>query len=170
MSRIHGFPPLARPDAIVLILGSMPSRESLAQGQYYAHPRNAFWPILARVLEMRTEDYAERAALAMERGVAVWDVFRDCVRPGSLDSAIDERTAATNDFSAFFDEHPAIRRILFNGAKAESVFLRRVLPGLDERRAAIPRLRLPSTSPAHAGMRFEDKLAAWKAALAPGLE
>lgn len=170
MDRIHGFPPISLPDARVLILGSMPSRESLAQRRYYAHPRNAFWPILSRVLVIDAQGYDERARLAALKGVAIWDVFRDCVRPGSLDSAIDDKTAATNDFEGFFRDHPGIGHILFNGAKAESVYLKRVLPGLGDRAAGLPRCRLPSTSPANAGMRFEDKLEAWKSALRTALE
>ena len=170
MKRVHGFPPLACSDARILVLGSMPSRESLARQQYYAHPRNAFWPIITRVLDIEAEHYAERAQLVMEKGVAIWDVFRDCIRPGSLDSAIDEKSAVINDFRGFFTSHPDIDRILFNGAKAESTYLRRVLPDLDGKAAAIPRRRLPSTSPAHAGMRPEDKLAAWRTALLAEVE
>ena len=165
MSRIHCFPPVATPDSKILILGSMPSRESLARQQYYAHPRNAFWPILCSLYSITATDYEDRSRQVADRGVAIWDVLRDCVRPGSLDSDIDEKTAATNDFRAFFGEHPKISRIFLNGAKAESIYLKRVLPTLDDRAAEIPRWRLPSTSPAHAGMNFEQKKAAWQTIL-----
>ena len=165
MSRIEGFPPLARPDARLLVLGSMPSRESLARGRYYAHPRNAFWPIMTRLFGLRATAYAARAAELTRHGVAVWDVLRACVRPGSLDSAIDEASIETNDFAAFFRAHPAIRRVYFNGAKAEAVYVRRVLPALGAAAAALPRQRLPSTSPAHAGLDLEAKAAAWKVLL-----
>ena len=168
--RHRGFPPLARSDARVLILGSMPSRESLARRRYYAHPRNAFWPILADLLGLEASDYEARAAGARERGIAIWDVLGECTRPGSLDSAIDERTAVVNDFPAFFRAHARIRRVFFNGAKAESLFTRRVVPLLDEKTAALPRQRLPSTSPAHAGMRFEAKREAWRVVLEDALE
>jgi hypoxanthine-DNA glycosylase len=170
MDRIHGFPPLARPGARVLILGSMPSRESLARQQYYAHPRNAFWPILTGLLDIQSSQYEERARCITKKGIAVWDVLRDCIRPGSLDSDIDEKTAMTNDFEAFFMAHPGIERVFFNGAKAESMYLKRVLPGLGDRAAGILRQRLPSTSPANAGMNFEQKKAAWQAILIKGLE
>jgi len=170
MSRIHGFPPLARPDAKILILGSMPSRESLARQQYYAHPRNAFWPILCSLFSITATQYSERSQQVAERGVAIWDVLRDCVRPGSLDADIDEKTAATNDFQAFINEHPQIAGICFNGAKAESIFVKRVLPGLDEQAVAISRERLPSSSPAHASMNFEQKKAAWRSILKGVLE
>ena len=168
--RHRGFPPLARENARILILGSMPSRESLAQQRYYAHPRNAFWPILAELLDIGAADYETRAARVQERGIAIWDVLGECTRPGSLDSAIDERTAVVNDFPAFFRRHTRLRRIFFNGAKAESLFVRRVLPGLDEAAAGLPRQRLPSTSPAHAGMRRAQKREAWRVILEVALE
>lgn len=170
MSRIHGFPPLARPDARILILGSMPSRESLARQQYYAHPRNAFWPILCSLFSITATEYSERSQQVTERGVAIWDVLRDCVRPGSLDADIDEKTAATNDFQGFINEHPQIAGICFNGTKAESIYVKRVLPGLDEHAVAISRTRLPSSSPAHASMNFEQKKAAWRSILQGVLE
>ena len=165
MARIHGFPPISRADARILILGSMPSRESLARRQYYAHPRNAFWPIISALLEIGEAGYADRVGGVQARGVAVWDVLQACFRRGSLDSEIDNRTLVPNDFGPFFREHPAIRRVFFNGAKAESVYLKRVLPGLPDGAAALPRLRLPSTSPAHAALSLEQKTAAWRVIL-----
>ena len=93
MNRIHGFQPISHPDARILILGSMPSRESLARQQYYAHPRNAFWPIITELLGIESVEYADRARGIKELGVAVWDVLADCIRPGSLDSDIDDGTA-----------------------------------------------------------------------------
>lgn len=170
MSRIEGFPPLARADARVLVLGSMPSRESLAQGQYYAHPRNAFWPIMTRLFGLRGTAYAERTAELTACGVAVWDVLQACTRPGSLDSAIDEASIVTNDFAAFFATHRNIRGVFFNGAKAESVYLRRVLPTLDAPAAALPLRRLPSTSPAHASLDLESKATAWRVLVECGVE
>jgi hypoxanthine-DNA glycosylase len=93
----------------------------------------------------------------------LWDVLQACFRSGSLDAAIDDRTLVTNDFPSFFDAHPRIRRVFFNGAKAEAVYRRHVLPLLPEPAAALPLLRLPSTSPAHAGMTLRQKVAAWRA-------
>ena len=145
----------------------MPSRESLAQHRYYAHPRNAFWPIITSLLSIDAEGYEDRVRELTALGVAVWDVLRDCVRWGSLDSNIDENTAVTNDFTAFFDAHPGIRRVFFNGAKAESVYGKRILPGLPADWNALPRQRLPSTSPAHAGMNLDQKREAWRAILNP---
>jgi len=162
MARVRGFPPISRPDARVLILGSMPSRESLARRQYYAHPRNAFWPILTDLLEIEANAYEERVEQVKHRGVAIWDVLEACFRSGSLDSAIDDESLVTNDFSTFYTGHPNIERVFFNGAKAEAVYRRRVLPGLSGAAAALPLQRLPSTSPANAGMSLERKKAAWR--------
>ncbi len=169
MARIRGFPPICRPDARLLILGSMPSRESLAQRRYYAHPRNAFWPIISELLDLPDGSYETRSSLLAERGVAVWDVLKTCFRAGSLDSAIDERTIVVNDFPDFFRLHPQIRRIFFNGARAESLYLKHVRPGLDGTPDPIVLKRLPSTSPANAGMSLAKKTGAWRAILA-GLE
>ena len=80
----------------------------------------------------------------------------------SLDSAIDERSIVANDFPDFFRRHPRIRRVFFNGAKAESVYRRHVLPVLSGSAAGLPLQRLPSTSPAHAGVSLERKTAAWR--------
>lgn len=165
MAQIRGFPPISRPDARILILGSMPSRESLARGQYYAHPRNSFWPILTALLEIEAPSYQERTEQLVRRGVAIWDVLKACFRTGSLDSAIDERTLVTNDFASFFGDHPRIRTVFFNGAKAESIYRKHVLRDLPEAAATLPLRRLPSTSPAHAGMTVEQKIAAWRVLL-----
>ena len=148
----------------------MPSRESLARRQYYAHPRNAFWPILVDLLHIQDAGYDARARQATKRGIAIWDVLSDCIRPGSLDSDIDEKTAAVNDFENFFLQHPQLSAIFFNGAKAESIYLKRVLPGLNQQCASIPHYRLPSTSPANAALSFEQKREAWRAILSAGVE
>lgn len=157
------FPPIARRDAHTLILGSLPGRKSLEAQQYYAHPRNAFWPLMARIFEFDpASSYAERTRLLERHGIALWDVFAAAERPGSLDSDIVHATAEANDFRDFFHAHPGVRRVFFNGRKSEEIFRRRVLPLIA---ADFPRLEyhgLPSTSPAHAGMSFADKLARWR--------
>ena len=158
----RSFPPLAAPGARLLILGSMPGLASLAAGQYYAHPRNAFWPIMGELLGFSPGlDYPARVAALHQAGVAVWDVLYSCRRQGSLDSAIEDDSLVANDLTGFLAGHPTIRHIFFNGAKAESCFRRHVTLTLPERRIAFT--RLPSTSPAHAGLSFERKLDAWRA-------
>ena len=97
-----------------------------------------------------------RTAALRAQGVAVWDVLKSCRRVGSLDSAIESDSMVPNDFASLFDAHPAIERVIFNGAAAEKNFNRWVRLGPDLRY-----VRLPSTSPAQT-MRYEDKLAAWR--------
>ncbi len=159
--RRTGFAPIAHADARVLILGSMPSQASLAAGRYYAHPRNAFWPIMSALLGLDPEAGWEARYRALAgAGLALWDVCHACIRPGSLDA--DIREVEPNDFAGFYAAHPGIRHVFFNGAKAMELYRRLVLPGLDERWRSLPLTRLPSTSPAHAAMRPEDKLSAWR--------
>ena len=162
--RHEGFPPIAGRDAEVLILGSLPGRRSLEAGQYYAHPMNAFWRILGRVLGADFDvPYAERKRLLKRHRIALWDVVAAAHRPGSLDADIVHASIAINDFARFFRSHPGIRLVCLNGGKAAELYRRRVLPTLGSC-AAIPHLRLPSTSPAHAAMPFARKLARWRVA------
>jgi hypoxanthine-DNA glycosylase len=167
---VRGFPPISRADARILILGSMPSRESLARGQYYAHPRNAFWPIMCDLFSIPYDAYEARALALKRQRVAVWDVLKACFRSSSLDSDIDDKTLVTNDFQGFFAAHSQIGRVYFNGAKAESVYRGRILPDLPDELASKALRRLPSTSPAHAGLKLEEKIQAWRAILDEGLE
>lgn len=155
---IAGFAPLARRDARLLVLGSIPSRRSLDAGEYYAHPRNAFWPIMERLFTCPAGlDYAVRVSRLLVAGIALWDVLQAAERPGSLDSAIVARSAKANDFSAFFRAHPGVRAVFFNGATARSLWDRHVSAAADLRLVT-----LPSTSPANTGLTFDGKLAAWQ--------
>lgn len=164
-ARLRSFPPVAAPDAELLILGSMPGAASLAAGQYYAHPHNAFWPILAEVLGFdRAGPYEARLAALTSARIALWDVLHSCEREGSLDARIRSGTQVANDFAAFFRRHRRIRRVVFNGAMAEQCFRRHVLArGVGE---GLEYERLPSTSPANASWSRERKVAAWRRALA----
>lgn len=159
---IHSFAPVSNAQARILILGSMPGKESLKQNQYYAHPQNAFWKIMGELVGAHPHlPYEERLHNLIAAHIALWDVLASCERESSLDSHIRKEIA--NDFAAFFAQHPHITHVFFNGAKAEQCFKRFVLG-----KQKLPPLifqRLPSTSPAHAGMRFEEKLKVWKDAL-----
>lgn len=158
---LEGLPPIADDGARILILGNMPSAMSLAAQQYYGNPRNGFWRITGDIFGFDpASPYEDRAAALRGCGVAVWDVLRLCRREGSLDSSIEPDSMVANDFESFFDAHRGIGRVFFNGAAAERNFLR--LAGIDR---PLRYRRLPSTSPAQT-MRYEDKLAAWRAALA----
>ncbi len=157
--RITAFPPVAPPGARVLVLGSMPSVESLNQGFYYAHPRNAFWRILSEVYgEPVPGDIPEKIALLTRHDIALWDVLQSCERQGSLDSAI--REPLPNDFGGLFLRCPHIGRILFNGGTAERLFMKWGRPFMEGRDCR----RLPSTSPAYT-LSYERKLAQWRQAL-----
>jgi len=157
-----GFPYSATPNARVLILGSMPSRKSLAEQQYYAHPRNAFWPIMGELFGAGPAlPYEQRLHRLCGSGIALWDVAHQCVRSGSLDSNI--RDVVPNDFICFLSSYPNIRHIFFNGRKAEETYRRLVIPTLSATHQGLPQTCLPSTSPAHAARSFTQKLAAWQA-------
>jgi len=154
--RIYSFPPIARPDAQVLVLGSMPGKASLAAHQYYAHPRNLFWNIMGELVGAGPDvPYAQRAQILQDQHIALWDVLQSCTRESSLDS--DIKCEVANDFPAFFLAHPQITHVFFNGGKAESMFRKHVKIYPE----GLIFTRLPSTSPAHASLSFEKKLVAW---------
>ena len=154
-----GFPPIARRDARILILGSLPSERSLAVGEYYAHPQNAFWRIMREIVGAEGS-YESRCAALIEARIAVWDVLHQSVRPGSLDADIQLDTSEVNDFERFLSLHPDIEMICFNGRKAEAMF-RRFVP-LDSLQCLLRFESLPSTSPAYASMPFDEKLRRWR--------
>ncbi len=167
MSHIHGFPPVATPAARVLVLGTMPGKASLRAQRYYAHPRNSFWKIVGEILGFDPGcDYGHKLSSLVAADLALWDVLQSCARASSLDSDIDRESVVTNDFAAFFAGHPGIRRVCFNGAAAERLYLRHVRPSV-ACPAEIEHIRLPSTSPANAGICYAEKLRAWRV-IAPG--
>lgn len=160
------FAAIENSDAHILILGSMPGIESLKQQRYYAHPRNAFWPIMAKLFNMDKEtSYQQRCNTLINHHIAVWDVLQSCQRQGSLDNNIQTSSIVINDFANFLQLHQHIKLIAFNGSKAEQIFTKHVLTTLTETQADITRKRLPSTSPAHAAMSFEQKCHYWQQAL-----
>lgn len=165
MSDIRSFPPIADENARILILGSIPGKASLAAGEYYAHPRNQFWPIMAELLGLGVlTDYSCKTKALIASHIALWDVMQSCYRSGSLDAAIDKESIVVNDFSTFFNRHSRINRVFFNGTAAEQAFRRLVLPTLEL--TAVTFYRLPSTSPAHAAMNLQQKLDFWRQILA----
>lgn len=165
MTLSTGFPPVEDSDAAILILGSLPSQRSIAEQQYYGHPQNAFWRIMRELFGVAGE-YPARCRQLVELRIALWDVLESSFRPGSMDADISLSEAQANDFAAFFDGHESIRLIAFNGRKAEQLFGRFVDPLAiaDD----IPRVTLPSTSPAYASLSFSGKVASWRDALVGG--
>lgn len=162
-ARSRGFPPIAAPDARVLILGSLPGQVSLAHRQYYAQPQNAFWRIMGVLFDAGPElPYDERTRRLARHRVALWDVCKAARRPGSLDASIDLASIVVNDFAAFFRAHSDVVAVFTNGATATRLYQRLAWPSLAPEVRALPLTALPSTSPAHAGMRFEQKLERWR--------
>jgi hypoxanthine-DNA glycosylase len=156
------FPPISSADTKVLILGSLPGKRSLQEQRYYAQPRNSFWRIMGALFSAGPElAYDERTRLLLRQGIALWDVVASAERPGSLDSAIVGSSVTVNDFRSLFGAHRKLELVCFNGAKAAELYQRRVLPTLEADYPHIRYERLPSTSPAHAAMRYEEKLARW---------
>lgn len=158
MSECRSFPPLIDTSCRILILGSMPGRESLAQQQYYAHPQNRFWRLLARLLDAPQPcTYPEKQKLLLGHAIALWDVLAFCEREGSLDTAI--RNEQPNDILGLLHSYPGLRAIFCNGGKAAATLKKqwgRLLP------PELPVYQLPSTSPANARKRLQDLEQDWQ--------
>lgn len=161
-----GLPALVGPHTRVLILGSFPGVASLAAQQYYGHPQNHFWRVLAALWPLhqmpKADDYAGRCAWVLARGLGVWDVYATCKREGSLDTNI--RTPQLNDFAALCARLPELAAIAHNGGEsfARAHRVRESMSLATD--APIRSLRLPSTSPANASWSFARKCAAWREA------
>ena len=155
---LQGLPPLLDANTRLLVLGSFPGVASLRAQQYYGHPQNQFWKIMATLLSPNASDvlvmpYAERVLWLLSQGVGLWDVYAACERQGSLDAHI--QNAQPNDFQSLRTRCPALVAIAHNGGESfKHAKLTRAL--------GLPVHRLPSTSPAHASWTFERKLDAWR--------
>jgi len=171
--KIHGFPPVLGISPRVLIIGSMPSVQSLKNRQYYGHPRNHFWRILFQVLDKPLPaEYDRRLDEIKKSKIALWDALGECRREGSLDHAIEDEVY--NDVAGLLIDNPSIRLVVFNGLKAEKAFwqgARGFLPdssgttgGLDSLKNRCVFLRLPSTSPIPTRYykTADDKFDSWK--------
>ena len=153
---LTGLAPVIAPHTRLVVLGSFPGVASLAAQQYYAHPRNHFWPILSALwdLDLVALPYAARLDEVRARGLGLWDVYAACRRAGSLDSAIE--APQPNDLAMLQRLAPLLQAIAHNGGEsARSMRVTRAL--------GVAVVRLPSTSPANASWSFARKLAAWRA-------
>jgi double-stranded uracil-DNA glycosylase len=160
----HSFAPVWNTSARVLILGSMPGEASLAAGEYYAHPRNAFWAIMGSLCGATRElPYQLRLKRVQQAGIALWDVLESCERPGSLDSAIVASSVVVNRVAALLEQMPEVRLVATNGGTATRLYTRHV-------QSSITHMALPSTSPAFASLRLEQKMAVWHEVLGGVLE
>jgi len=156
----YSFPPIVSNDAHLLILGTLPGEESLRLHQYYGHPRNNFWPLIAALSSKPLPDrYEERTAMLEANRWALWDVLEGAERIGSSDAAIRNPTA--NAFAEFFATYPGIRTIAFNGQKARDLFRRFVIRRGLISEADFSMIDLPSSSPLYT-KSFEAKLAIWR--------
>ena len=155
----EGFSPSIDENCTHLILGSMPSVASLGAQEYYAHPQNRFWPLMARILEQNDAPtvYAERVNMLLRHHIALWDSIAVCERKGSLDA--DIKNEQGNDFSAPLTQYPHIHTICFNGGKSFQCFKKYNKELL--RRQDIHFHKLPSTSPANARWKMAMLEAAW---------
>jgi TDG/mug DNA glycosylase family protein len=152
---LTGLPPVLDRDIHVLILGSFPGEKSLAAKQYYAHPRNQFWPLMSAVLaeDLVGLPYRERLVRLLAHRIGLWDVIAACERQGSLDTAI--RHAQANDFAALKQCCPQLARVCFNGKTSG-----KLAPEFSS--AGFETLVLPSSSPANAQFSFVQKLVIWQ--------
>ncbi|MET0383076.1 MAG: DNA-deoxyinosine glycosylase [Burkholderiaceae bacterium] len=156
---LEGLAPVLAHDTHVVVLGSFPGAASLAARQYYAHPRNQLWRLLSALVgeDLAGMDYEARLARLLSHRIGLWDVLGGCEREGSLDSRI--RNPAANDFGRLRRLCPALRTIGFNGKTSG-----RFAPAFAA--AGYRTLVLPSSSPAHASLSFDAKLAIWRSLLA----
>jgi len=156
MQKISSFPPIINNESKILILGSIPGVKSLEMQQYYAHPQNKFWKIICEIFnEKFTTDYTERIKILEKYHVALWDVIDTCERKGSLDSEI--RNEEANKIGELLHNYPNIKAIFCNGQKSHKNLLK-ILP----KDFHLPIIVFPSTSPAHASLRYEEKLLSWQ--------
>lgn len=160
---LTGFPPVVATAPRVLILGSMPGDASLGAQQYYAHPRNAFWPIMQQLFGIDASlSYDERIDGLKSGRVALWDVVHQCRRPGSLDSSIQGGSVVVNDIAGLLAQYPGIVAVFCNGGTAWQLLQRHFLSQRSAMRINIPVHRLPSTSPANARMTLRQKCVEWQ--------
>lgn len=163
---LQGLPAQLDAHCRVLVLGSMPGAQSLAQSRYYAHPRNRFWPLMARLLRFDPAlDYPARIAALKRSGVGVWDVIGQCVRNGSLDASIDRASIVPNPLPELLAALPEISVVACNGATAAQAWRRHIAPQLATSPRAPAVLALPSTSPANAAFTLARLERAWSALL-----
>ena len=159
LARLHCLPPVIGRETRLVVLGSFPGIASLRVRQYYAHPRNQFWPLLGALwgFDLAGMVYRDRLAELRERGLGLWDIYASCQRAGSLDSAIED--AKLNDLASLRRRAPYLAAVAHNGGESARARAQTLALG-------VAVATLPSTSPANASWSFERKLAAWRAVFA----
>jgi len=145
----HPFLPILDQNTRILFLGSFPSIASFEQSFYYAHPRNAFWPILEEIFDVHLETNEAKKAFCFEQGIGLWDVIGSCERSNSSDTNL--KNCIPNDFEKLLKDYPNIQALGFTGKKSFDLFEKYF------KELTIERVLLPSTSPAYAAMKWEEK-------------
>lgn len=153
----HPFNPILDANTCILFLGSFPSIASFEQNFYYAHPRNAFWPIMESIFGVKLESNEAKKLFCLEKRIGLWDVIGSCERSNSSDTNL--KNCIPNDFNTLLDEYPNIRVLAFTGKKSHDLFMKYF------KNLAVETVLLPSTSPAHAGMKVTEKTALYKETL-----
>jgi hypoxanthine-DNA glycosylase len=148
-SYLHPFPPIIDLNTRVLFLGSFPSIASFEQSFYYAHPRNAFWPIMEEIFDVSLNNNDDKKRFCYANRIGLWDVIGSCERSNSSDTNL--KNCIPNDFSKLLQDYPNIEIIAFTGKKAQELFQKHF------KNLEIEAVLLPSTSPAHASMKFDEK-------------
>ncbi len=151
--KIFSFPPIINEQSKILILGTMPGKDSLKFNEYYAHSRNAFWKIMFTLFNQPfSSDYKTKQALLLNNNIALWDILKACERESSLDSDIIGEEP--NDLEILLKNHPQINHLIFNGKSAVNYFMKY------KKENSLPFKVLPSTSPAFT-ISIERKLSEW---------
>lgn len=153
-SSCKSFKPIVFENSQILILGTMPGKESLMTGEYYASSSNSFWKIIETIYNNGNKftNYKDKISCLKNNGISLWDVYGQCDRDGSLDSSISNEVL--NDIDAFLSEHSSIKRIVFNGKKAASAYLPKIEYSV-----------LCSTSNSNSRLSFAAKVEEWRKCL-----
>lgn len=160
---LTGFAPIVPQQPRVLVLGSMPGGASLNAQQYYAHARNAFWPLMAVLFDIdRDAPYENRIEKLKANGIALWDVVHQCRRSGSLDTSIEPDSVVVNDIAGLLQQHTTIAAVFCNGGGAWNLLHRYFLKPSNSQRINVPVFKLPSTSPANARLSLQQKCVEWQ--------
>ena len=155
MNRSKSFLPIINKDTKILILGSLPGKKSLELREYYGHPRNRLWKIMAHLTGNEIpQSYERKKEFLFKYNIGLWDVAHSAYREGSLDSNIKKERP--NDIENLLETHESIEVIGFNGKKAEKMFYKFFKEKTQRR--YVP---LPSTSPANMAINFEEMCSRW---------
>jgi hypoxanthine-DNA glycosylase len=162
VAKVHSIEPIIGRNPRIIILGSMPGIISINAIQYYANPRNLFWMVLADLFGIDINcSYESKVQQVQQLPIIIWDTLKSCHREGSLDSKILSTDLEANDIGALLKQFPTVQAIAFNGGASAKYFDRLVKPQLSKD-LSVELFKMPSTSPANAGMKQQQKLEIWR--------